>query len=136
MVDQKRDDGLALLRAVDDFVRSGERQPAVTFSFEWTETWANAPWLSTPQTFDVDTGDGAAILDELRLDGDAYVSVRHAALLQILAIDESARLGIAPDRREIAGATMQFRSPRGLARQSDVEHWAAENGIEAPSFDR
>ncbi len=132
MVDQKREDGLALLRAVDGFVRSGERQAAVTFSFEWTETWANAPWLHTPRAFDVDTGDGAAILDELRLDGDAYVSVRRAALLQVLAVEESARLGIIPDRREVAEATMRMRSPRGLTRQSDVERWAVENGIDAP----
>jgi hypothetical protein len=31
---------------------------------------------------------------------------------------------------------MRFRSPRGLAQQSEVELWAAENGMETSRFDR
>jgi AraC-like DNA-binding protein len=136
-VDRKREDALELLRAVDDFVASGEREPPASFSFEWTETWANAPWRSAPQAFE-DSGGGeeGAILDELRLDGDAYARVRHAALLAALASEEIARTGLAPERREIARAAMQFRSPRALARQSDIVQWAAENGTEASHFDR
>ena len=136
-VDRKREDALELLRVVDDFVACGEREPPASFSFEWTEAWASAPWRSAPQTFE-DSGsrEEGAILDELRLDGDAYARVRYAALLKMLASEEDVRLGIAPQRREIARAAMQFRSPRGLARRSDVEQWAAENGMEASRFDR
>jgi hypothetical protein len=138
-VDRKREDALELLRAVDDFVRRGERQPPASFSFEWTETWANAPWLNADASRPPDWGDGgeeAAILDELRLDGEAYQRVRRAALLRVLAREEATRNGQTPDRKEVARTATRFRSPRGLARQSDVEQWARENDLKASHFDR
>src|SRR5678815_3834976 len=107
----------------------------VSFSFEWTETWANAPWLNAPERA-VASDEDAAILDELRLDGHAYARVRRAALLEMLATEEGARLGIAPDRHDLALTAMRFRSPRGLTRQSDVEQWAAKNGMEASRLQR
>jgi hypothetical protein len=134
-VDRKREDGLALLHAIEDFAAQGERQPPVSFSFEWTETWANAPWLdAAPAPATAGNDEGAAILDELRLDGEAYLRVRRAALLQSLSRDEAARTDLRPTRKDIARATMKFRSPRGLRRQSDVERWSAENDIGAARF--
>jgi hypothetical protein len=136
-VDRKREDGLELLRSVDDFVTRGERQPPALFSFEWTEAWANAPWVSASLGPEGGPGgEAAGILDELRLDGEAYARVRRATLLAALASDESARTGLAPERKEIARATMQFRSRLGLARASDVKRWAAENDIDTARFDR
>jgi hypothetical protein len=134
-VDQKRDDALLLLDSMRDFMKNGRSAEPAAFSFEWTETWANAPWRTAPRASDP-SGDDEAILDELRLQGEAYARVRREALLQSLSNSEIARAGLEPDRSEIGRATMAFRSPRRLMRQSDVLGWAARNGIDADEFDR
>lgn len=134
-IDQKREDALLLLNAIQAYIAEGGKAEAATFSFEWTETWANAPWRTAP----LDGASGVtdeeeAILDELRLDG-AYAQVRRDALFKALASGEATRTGAHPDRAEIALETMAFRSARGLLRQSDVHQWAAENGIDVARVD-
>ncbi|MBA3446358.1 MAG: hypothetical protein H0T56_01885 [Pseudaminobacter sp.] len=135
-VDQKRHDALLLLDAVQAFITQGGKAEAPTFSFEWTETWAHAPWRNAPlNSTDGYAEEEEAILDELRLDG-TYARVRREALFRMLASDETAKTHTDPDRREIARETMAFRSPRGLLRQSDVHRWAAENGFDVARFER
>jgi hypothetical protein len=134
-IDQKRDDALLLLDSMRDFISGGGRTGPAAFSFEWTETWANAPWRNAPHASGP-TGEDEAILDELRLQGEAYSRVRRDALLHSLADSEISRTGLEPDRSEIGRAAMAFRSPRGLMRQSDVLGWAAQNDIDAGQFDR
>jgi hypothetical protein len=132
-VDRKRDDALLLLDAVQAFLADGGEAGAATFSFEWTETWANAPWRNAPPEVG-NAEDEDAILDELRLDG-AYTRARNEALSRLLASNEVAATGAVPDRKEIAREMMAFRSPRGLVRQTDVLRWAAENDTSAEHFE-
>ncbi|MFC6486446.1 TfuA-like protein [Nitratireductor sp. GCM10026969] len=134
-VDCKRDDALELLRTIDDFMSRGEKPASPSFSFEWTEAWARVPWLAASQGKD-NEGEGEAVLDELRLEGDAYARTRQAALLQVLANEATAREGLEPQRREIAEEILAFRLPLGMMRQKDVEHWAAENDIDIARFER
>jgi hypothetical protein len=42
-MDQKREEGLELLKPIDAFLRSGDRPEPPNFHFEWTETWHNGP---------------------------------------------------------------------------------------------
>lgn len=123
-VDQKRLDAHELLDVV------AALPPGVgpaRFNFEWTEAWANAPWLA-----DADVGEDGAVLDELRLEGEAYLALRRAALLQQLA----GRAMQAPAASDIAAATRSFRLRHGLLRQSDVEGWAIRNGLPPVGLDR
>ena len=133
-VDRKRDDALLLLDAVQAFLAEGGKAQSPTFSFEWTETWANAPWRNAPPEVG-NAEDEEAILDELRLDG-AYKRARNKALSRLLASNEVASAGAVPDRKEIAREMMAFRSPRGLVRQADVLRWAAENDTSAEHFEQ
>ena len=134
-VDRKREDGIELLRAIDEFAARGEKQPPVSFSFEWTETWANAPWLNATLREGEISGEESAILDELRLDYGAYAQVRRQALLQKLANEEVARTGDLATRKEVSRETMRFRSRRSLARATDVKSWADDNDIDTAHFE-
>lgn len=125
--DQKRDDALLLLEAIHDHVAAASKAPPLVFSFELTATWANAAWRNRPRQDGGAKGESAAILDELRLQGDAYLRIRHAALLRALAQGEITGPGPEPGRGEIARATMDFRAPRGLMRGADVRLWAEDN---------
>jgi len=144
--DRKRADALALLRAVADHVAAGIGPPLrpapdprpASFSFEWTEAWANAPWLGEPgqEGSGRDAGHERMILDELRLAGDLYLQLRRDALFQALVNRAVAQDRAEPQRDEIAGAALAFRLPLGLLRQRDVESWAAENGIDMARYQR
>ena len=133
-VDRKRQDALALLDAVQDHLDRGGPAPAPGFFFEPTEAWASAPWL------DADPDPGVeAILDELRLDPDAYGRVRDAALLQVLAegapgTDPRADPG---DKDEaLAQVVHEFRMAQGLLRQADLQAWMARNDLDTTGFRR
>jgi hypothetical protein len=135
-VDQKRDDALAMLEALRDFVRRGEAAGRASFRFEWTESWANAPWrLDTGSVASTSAAIDAAILDELRLRG-SYAEVRRDALLGALAGGTIRPEAVTPDRSEVARETAAFRAGRSLYRQSEVQAWCADNGIDPPRLER
>jgi hypothetical protein len=136
-VDQKREDALLLLGSISEFVSQDGQAELPAFSFEWTETWANAPWRNAPrEPHDEPAGAQEAILDELRLQGEAYLRVRWETLLRWLSKDEIARAGLQPDRKEVLREVAKFRSLRGLMRQEDVHRWVAENDFDATRFEQ
>ncbi|MCV2446221.1 TfuA-like protein [Paracoccus sp. DMF] len=133
-IDQKRADALELLHEIQAHAARGEPAPAPDFAFEWTEAWANAPWLAAHEQGAEATD--ARLLDALRLQGEPYQELRRAALLQHLAAETAARAQRGPDPARIAQAALEFRLPRGLLRGQDIERWAAENGLDRAGFDR
>ncbi|WP_418024502.1 TfuA-like protein [Paracoccus sp. TD-10] len=133
-IDQKRADALELLHEIQAHAARGEPPPEPDFAFEWTEAWANAPWLAAHEQ---DTGAAdALLLDALRLRGEPYLDLRRAALLQHLAAETAGRERCGPDPQRIAQAALEFRLPRGLLRGQDIDRWAAENGLDRAEFDR
>ncbi|MFG6081874.1 TfuA-like protein [Paracoccus litorisediminis] len=133
-VDQKREDARALLQAMTDHLQQGAPRAIANFAFERTEAWLNAPWHA--QHGGTADPDDALILDELRLDGDAYLRTRRAALLQSLASQTAQVMGLEPQPDEIAASVASFRRGRGLFRQQQVENWATENGLEGSEVRR
>ncbi len=125
-VDQKRADAVLLLEAIDRFVKEGARSSPASFAFEFTQSWANAPWRSADSETDEEA---EAILDELRLSGDDYNRLRQRALLDVLAHDALASSGLEPDRRDVYRVLKAFRAQRGMSRQADVARWASDNDI-------
>jgi len=131
-VDRKREDGLELLKEMDAFIRSGAAPAPPDFHFEWTENWHNASWRNeTAWIGGKASGEEGAILDELRLRGD-YARLRREALLRLLARGEDAAL----DRQAVKRAMGEFRSRRGLMRQTDVVDWVRENGTDLAGLER
>ncbi|PDQ17221.1 hypothetical protein CN311_31185 [Mesorhizobium sanjuanii] len=132
-VDRKREDGLELLKEMDAFVRGGATPAPPDFHFEWTESWHNAPWRrETAWICGEVTAEEDAILDELRLRGE-YRQVRRDALLRLLVRGDK---DAAADRDAIRRAMGEFRSRRGLMRQTDVIDWVRENGTDLAGLER
>jgi hypothetical protein len=129
-VDQKRQDGLELLHAINTFLSGDERQAPVTYSFQWTQSWEDASWRrALPSSECAASPKDAAILDELRLAGDVYAQVRYRALLRKLAHEKVTRSGVPLARKKNARAIAEFRLARGLLRASDLRLWADRNAI-------
>jgi hypothetical protein len=137
-VDQKREDALAMLRAMRDWLATNPPPRRVRYRFEHTIWWDEA--VRHAGVGGVEThGDGAgvgleALLDELRLDGGAYVHAYHAALARHLALAETARQGVAATAEAMQATAVEFRRQRGLLDEANLERWLAEHHLTPDGF--
>jgi hypothetical protein len=138
-IDQKRQDARELIDAMVHLLESDPAPMRPDFAFEWTEMWANAPWLgerrgpsSTAEEVDFDE----RVLDELRLLGPRYFDLQERALLRAFAGGEILPLDTPPDRKDVLQRIDAFRRARGLALRADLEAWAAAAGTDLAGFER
>jgi hypothetical protein len=77
-----------------------------------------------------------ALLDELRLDGTAYIESRRAGLLRMAALRECERQGLVPgdEARRQAAATLRRRL--GLFGGGTLERWLADSDLTPIAFAR
>ena len=136
-VDQKQRDAVALIEAVAAALdHPAERQPA-DFRFEWTDLWdqvmgqwdAEGPPLDTPRTT------AAAVIDELRLDTDGYVSIRSQAVARAVMLARNGGRWGAVDRGAVLGQLARLRENLDLMRKSDLDAWVERNGLDAQSLE-
>ncbi|MGF1624692.1 MAG: TfuA-like protein, partial [Alphaproteobacteria bacterium] len=136
-VDRKRADALAMLSEVRAFLATDPPPMRVDYQFEWTYLW---DWVVT-STLPAQPGDGdagvdvALLLDELRLEPEAFAAVRRAALLRWLA-GAHGQDGDAVDRAAIRAAFARFRTERGLFSRAALDDWIAGNGLDETAFER
>lgn len=139
-IDRKRQDALAMLRHMRDELTARPQPKRVTYSLEFTdmchEAWTLAGELHP------DAGAGAqwialdALLDELRLDADAWTRARQGALARFLALDAAQRQRAAVSPEAVRETTEMFRRQRDLLRPSDVERWATGQHLGPADFAR
>jgi hypothetical protein len=116
-VDRKRLDALELLDEVGAFLAGDPAPFRPGFAFAWTDAWD-----VLFQAVGVGSNE-AAVLDELRLRGDAQ-TVGRAALLRVLALAEVERAGLLP-AASIATARERLRARLGLWCRAELERWLA-----------
>ena len=98
--DQKRDDALAMLRAVANHRNTDAQAQPARFKFQHTSQWAEAVAMAQaehPAT--------PAVLEELRLEGEPYFKARRAVLAHLLGVrDEDEARPLADQLRAELGA--------------------------------
>ena len=106
----------------------------VDYRFEVTEMWAGAPWndRAGQDASSSAPGDreGEGVLDELRLEGDAWFELQARAMKAALERGEVELASATVDRDAVMAELNAFRQQYGLARRSDVEVWAKDNGMD------
>ena len=138
-VDQKREDALAMLRAMREHLGAPATPRQVSYRFENTKFWDQ--FVQSAGTLDGSADGGAemvpfeALLDELRLDPDAYLEAHRECLLRRMVIAEARRRGYEPRPEESAQAAKEFRGNYGLADPEAFARWLAERGLTAERFD-
>lgn len=137
-VDQKREDALAMLRAIRSWLDAGLPAKPVQYSFEYTANWeiarcraGNLHVDSTPQGEMVLL---ERLLDELRLEGDICTSTHRAVLLRFLALEEAWRLGMVPTSAMIRGVAQRFRHDKEIVDEEGFERWLVENNLSFEEF--
>ncbi len=140
-VDQKREDALAMLRAMQDTLsRSEPFQPA--FRFERTHFWDELV-ERTASADDAGIGNDEsavtprAIVEELRLEGpEAYDRVKAGALVRWLA------QVLIPPKRQMAEPEavrqrlVRLRGEQGLYNRAALDAWLEGNNLDEPSLER
>jgi hypothetical protein len=127
-VDQKRADAQELLAAVAAHLDQ-PAAPAPAPRFRATAAWNAAPWRDTGHESDA-SGLQSAILDQLRLDPEAYRACRMQALLRHPAPGRGDALG------DQAAILAELRGTHGLLRQADLIAWAKAQDLDAAGLQR
>ena len=141
-VDQKRDDALAMLKAMQALLASDPPPMRVNYTLEWTEVWDNAAATSAASRRPGAGGDPAGwvahdrILEEVRLEPDTYAAVHDRALLRFLAAREARRRRHAVDRTTRRALLDRLRMRHGLFTRAALDRWLEMNGLEAGRLDR
>jgi hypothetical protein len=137
-IDQKRDDALTMLSAMRALLTTTDEPKRVQFHFEHTHLWEYARRQAGDLRLNHGTAEAAfteLVLDELRLDPDAYASSRQRALYRYMAaaLTQGAVPNAEPEARTSAIASLQ--SSLGLDDDS-LRRWLDDNSIDDTDFER
>lgn len=139
-IDQKAEDAWAMLAVMAAWL-AGEQEPGkVNFEFEWTDMWDTA--IAASPTIGLDpAGEAGAVpldrlLDELRIDGDAYPTAKTAALARLLALQGADRRRLTAGRRAVGDAIDRLRVSLGLYRRAELDRWLVTNDLTAEDLER
>jgi hypothetical protein len=134
-VDQKRDDALAMLEAMQALLARDRGPMRVDYTLEWTEVWDDATAASAASVRPGAAGDLAwvsdeRVLEELRLEADTYAAMRERALLRHLAKREAGRRRQSVDARARRDVLARLRARHGLFTRAALDRWLAANAID------
>lgn len=133
-VDLKREDALEMLAAMRDLLANDPPPHRAEYAFEHTTMWEasiTAPDITSGVA--EDDADRAAqewLLDELRLDGQAYTELKQAALLRLLARREAGRGHVEVEDHELKKCATDFRVAHGLHFGWELDRWLAEHNLD------
>lgn len=137
-VDRKREDALAMLRNMAEFLRNSPEPKRVAYTFEHTDAWEQvtrnsghqiAAAVSDPlSTFD--------LLDELRLDAGIYQQATAHALSRSLALREANRMGGSIDPEHFREVLNGFFTRRNLVAPQSIADWMVEQRLDNDGLSR
>ena len=138
---QKRDDALALLAVIREFLATDPKPKKVTYVFERTETWDMDVAFATPLDYSTKEKAGtpiltrADLLDELRLVPSEYQAVRQEAFARALVLREFRRQKIDIAESDIVTAKLRWSQSNGLISPQGIMEWCSINHVDEASFD-
>ena len=127
-VDRKREDALAMLGAMRDFLAGNPGPAQVSYVFEETLYWeefVRASREAGPASHG--TAD-SMVLNELAADAEELLRAESAALGWLLATERSRADGRSPEAAALLEASREFCSRHGLTDPAGVSEWQRENG--------
>jgi hypothetical protein len=130
-VNQKRADALAMLATMRDFLAGDPRPGRIEYVFQ-----ASAMWNRATHDFERPELEPDMLLDELRLDGRAYLEARRAGVMRMAALRECEAEGLAPGDEARRRVTDKLRRRLGLFGRGTLDRWLADNDLTPASFRR
>lgn len=135
-VNQKREDALAMLRAMRADLQA-DAAPAPPFSFEYTVFFDrlrnSAGEIASDANGWAEIISGDELLEELLVDGDLYARTHQGALARHLALLEARRQDLTIDGDGLEAAIADFRRSHGLL-DGSLDSWLAANQLNEAQF--
>lgn len=125
----KRLDALAMLRLIRDRIASGLEPKHVAYTFENTSMWESA-WRLSGDGHEPDTPLPDAVLEELRIEGQAYLQVKQAAFLRCLAVKHSYVQGLAETDGHAQLAAQRFWRRQRVDGDDGRRQWMVANQVD------
>jgi hypothetical protein len=140
-VDQKREDALGMLQAMQTLLASDPAPMRVNYALEWTEVWDDATATSAASARTGADGSPAwisndRILEELRLEANMYAAVHDRALLRFLAVREAGRRRHTLQARTQRDVLGRLRARHGLFTRAALDRWLEANAIDSERLER
>lgn len=139
-VEQKRQDALAMLRAIRAALAQDPGPKRVRYHLEYTNVWDHARRWAGVLDVAADSSEPMLterVLDELRLDPEAYAREWPRAVLRYLALDMAERRGVSGGRwSRPADGLEALRAALGLSDEEAVRFWLTERAIDAGEAER
>jgi hypothetical protein len=146
LVDQKRDDAVAMLRRIRKDVGTPGRS-ASSFRFQHTNAWQSLIErfeLASAAATDAEGKQGEPLRGEehlrralgrlARIDPVLYARVVRGALERALALALAARDGTGADSAQMQGTSEELRLERGLLTPAQTNAWLRTNGLDVERF--
>jgi hypothetical protein len=137
-VDQKREDAIAMLRKMREILSSSLKPKQASFKFQHTELWEKfrqqAGHLQLNVEHNSETLLQESLLDELRLDYDAYLNAWQTTMIRLLALSEARRRGLVVDADMLHDTIIAFRRDRGLLHPEHLDHWMEAHYLNREQF--
>jgi hypothetical protein len=138
-VDQKREDALAMLAAMQALLASDPEPLRVDYTLEWTRMWDDAVAIAAGSPMLGGRGEWLAderLLEELRLEAETYVAARERALLRFLAGREAGRRRQTVEASARQAVLDRLRVRYGLFSRADLDRWLEANAIDGRRLER
>jgi hypothetical protein len=137
-VDRKREDALAMLRSMAEFLHDRPEPKRVAYAFEHTDAWEQVTRTAGHQIAAAvaDPLPVSGLLDELRLDAGAYRQAMAEALGRALALREAGRMGSAIDPERFRETLHAFFTRRNLIAPQSIAGWMAEQRLDNDGLSR
>jgi hypothetical protein len=138
-VDQKKQDAVAMLRAMNRRLTNDPKPKQVSYSFEHTAMWEcvlqHSGKLRIPSNGRQSVVDLDSLLDELRLNSTEYNRHCQLARERFLAIREADRLCVPAGPARKRKIETEFRRQRQLVGSADLAHWIRKNDMTNSEFE-
>lgn len=134
-VNQKREDALAMLRAIRTALAGGSPAAPVSFSFEYTIHWRELH-RSASETTSAHPEEDARVLVELQRNPDLFERASTAALALLLAEEKAQRASHAPEAFLLLQHADEFCRKHALPAKEDIAGWLERNCADQAGMER
>lgn len=134
-ISQKREDALAMLRRMAEWQAMPPAPLEVKYHFEHTDVWEQVVNRNGRQmAAGLHRAPEQALLEELRLDRDAYERASDGALARTLALAEAEGQDVQPDAALIEQAVTGLRRTHALVEADALARWIELQDLDMPGF--
>jgi hypothetical protein len=135
-IDQKAEDAVAMLARIGELRADDPAPLRVGYEFEVTEIWADATREIDIAGAESSTSLAPDVIDELRLQGDAYLEARSHGLERMSMLAGAAGRDAVSDSAALRSASDRLRQSQGLYDRADIDAWLAANDLSLEEYDR